>query len=135
LIVKLIFIYNAGIYLWRIVTVNEPQGGSPTRDPIACSSIGMIMKPIPGGTYEIDRQAVSTKVQALSAGYRVNPKAIDVGPMFEKEHVGGFYLSETPVTNAQFELFDPPHVRTHPEMQDDAPVIDVPWFAAVRFCL
>jgi sulfatase modifying factor 1 len=115
--------------------VNESQSGSTTRDSRVCGTIGMIMKRIPGGTYEIDRNSVSAKVEALSASYRVDPQAIDVSPVFEKEYVHGFYLSETPVTNAQFELFDPSHVRTHPKMQDDAPVIDVPWFAAARFCL
>jgi formylglycine-generating enzyme required for sulfatase activity len=120
---------------WRRHIVKESQGGSTTREPIVCSTIGMVMQPIPAGTYEIDRKAVSEKVNALDADYRVNPLDIDVQPVFEKEEVDGFYLSEIPVTNAQFELFDPAHVRTHPEMGDDAPVIDVPWFAAVRFCL
>lgn len=115
--------------------MNESRGGLPTREPLVCGTIGMIMKPVPAGIHEIDQEVVSAKVHALSAGYRVNPQFIDVKPVFGKENVGGFYLSETPVTNAQFELFDPSHMRTHPEMKDDAPVIDVPWFAAARFCL
>ena len=49
--------------------------------------------------------------------------------------LSAFYLSRWPVTNAQYELFDPAHAaKRAPKAGDDNPVIYVTQAEAVRFC-
>lgn len=49
--------------------------------------------------------------------------------------VSAFYLSRWPVTNAQYELFDPAHnAKRAPKAGDDNPVVYVTYADAMRFC-
>ena len=49
--------------------------------------------------------------------------------------LGSFYISQHPVTNAQFERFDPRHITKRMDgAGDDHPVVYVTSFEAVKFC-
>ena len=45
-----------------------------------------------------------------------------------------FYLSKSPVTNREFEAFDPTHARALASPGDDTPVTDVSYADAERYC-
>ena len=52
-----------------------------------------------------------------------------------KAHLAVFYLSRWPVTNAQYELFDPAHrAKRAPQAGDNHPVVYVTHADATRFC-
>jgi formylglycine-generating enzyme len=49
--------------------------------------------------------------------------------------LGSFYIAQHPITNAQFEQFDPPHRSKRIDVAgDDHPVVYVASFDAVKFC-
>lgn len=57
----------------------------------------------------------------------------DTDPAFAAE-VGSFYLSKEPITNRQFEAFDPGHRREVTSSGDDDPVVRVSYDDARGYC-
>lgn len=48
--------------------------------------------------------------------------------------VDEFYIADFPVTNTQFELLFPQHVRSPRALHDDHPVVDITYHEAIKFC-
>ncbi|MDI6735898.1 MAG: SUMF1/EgtB/PvdO family nonheme iron enzyme [bacterium] len=46
-----------------------------------------------------------------------------------------FYMDKTPVTNAEYEKFDPGHKRCWEDEKDDQPVVNVSWYEAYMYAL
>ena len=64
-------------------------------------------------------------------------ESFQIGENAERSvHVEPFYLAKTPITNRQFELFDPSHERWRDQYSpdDDSPALYVSWYMAVTFC-
>ena len=57
----------------------------------------------------------------------------DAAPAFTAA-VEPFYLSKLPVTNEQFEAFDPGYERSAASPEDRDPAVDVSWQDAVEYC-
>ena len=57
----------------------------------------------------------------------------DAAPVFTAE-VEPFYLSKLPVTNEQFEAFDPGHERSAASPGDRDPAVGVSWYDAAEYC-
>jgi len=53
------------------------------------------------------------------------PQEVEVRP---------FYLAKAPVTNAQYEAFDPSHRRAAPAPGDEDPVVEVSFHEATAYC-
>ena len=100
----------AGLALAGVLVVVCARSPGCTRTaPITESfvnGVGMLMTPVPGGRLE----------------------AWD-------EEVAPFFLSDTPVTNAQYEVYKPGHreKRIHPEAGDEHPVVRVSWKDAAAY--
>jgi len=57
----------------------------------------------------------------------------DAQPAFEAE-VGPFYISKAPLTNLQYEVFQPDHVRAEHGPGDDEPAVGVTFHEAQAYC-
>lgn len=57
----------------------------------------------------------------------------DASPSFTAE-VESFYISKFPVTNEQYEAFDPGYLRSHVSSGDRDPATEVSWEDAVAYC-
>jgi formylglycine-generating enzyme required for sulfatase activity len=57
----------------------------------------------------------------------------DSAPAFRAE-VEPFYLSKLPVTNEQYEAFDPGHERSPVSPGDRDPAVGVSWYDAAEYC-
>jgi len=62
------------------------------------------------------------------------PKPSDEMPVHWVEFTRGFFIARTEVTNSQYEAFDPKHERSEYSPGDDAPVVDVSWEDAKKYC-
>jgi len=62
------------------------------------------------------------------------PEPSDEMPVHWVEFPRGFFIAETEVTNAQYEVFDPKHERSEYSPGDNDPVVDVSWDDAKRYC-
>lgn len=115
------------------------------------NGIGVTMMPIEPGTFrmgndgQIDYAALPElkKKELIGKGHgdpprAANPLEWDETPTHEVEITRGFSMSITPVTNKQYEQFDPDHRRFRGERGfsrgDDEAVLFVSWFDAMRFC-
>ena len=84
------------------------------------NSVGTPMLLIPSGSFRMG----SDRVEAAANEQPVSPT-----------NVSAFYLARWPVTNAQYELFDPAHrAKRAPWANDHHPVIYVTALEAGRFC-
>lgn len=63
---------------------------------------------------------------------------LDERPVHEITLSKPFFISAVPVTNAQYEKFDPSHKSVRGKMglskEDDEPVLFVSWYEAVKYC-
>ena len=57
----------------------------------------------------------------------------DAQPSFEAE-VGAFYISKAPLTNLQYEVFQPNHVRATHSAGDDHPAVGITFHDAQAYC-
>jgi formylglycine-generating enzyme required for sulfatase activity len=87
------------------------------------NSIGMHMRPIPAGSFEMG--------QARGGDF-------DERPVHRVRIRCPFWMAETEVTNAQYERFDPSHRDLRGKLgfstADDEAVVFVSWHEAARFC-
>lgn len=88
--------------------------------PNFTDSIGMPMLLVPSGSFEMGSEDPD-------AAPNEHPKTLT--------HISAFHLSRWPVTNAQYERFDPSHKnRRAPGAGDNHPVVHVTHAEAIRFC-
>ncbi len=57
----------------------------------------------------------------------------DNQPRFEIE-IPSLYISKSPLTNEEYEAFDPEHARGETSSGDDSPVVNISWENAVAYC-
>jgi len=107
---------------------NAPVVSMPTINPAAdrvqfpnfVSGAGAEMLLVPSGTFQMGSEA--------------RDAAPNEGPVAQVT-VSRFYLSRHPITNAQYEMFDPDHVRKRvPGTGDHHPVVYVSSADAMKFC-
>ena len=88
--------------------------------PDFTNTVGMPMRLVPSGSFLMG-----------SASPEASPHEQPV----TKVHLGAYYLSRWPVTNVQYEQFDPTHRNKRaPGAGDDHPVVYVSHADATRFC-
>jgi len=86
--------------------------------PTITDKTGITMKLVPAGRF--------TRGSTLG-------KADDRIPV-RRIYVSAFYIDACEITNAQYEKFDPSHVRSPYSPGDDTPVTNVSWEDAQRYC-
>lgn len=93
------------------------------------NSIGIALKQIPAGKFEMGQRLGNTWHQGGEW---------DEVPVHTVQLTRPFWMSETEISNAQYEEFDPRH-RSHRgdfgfSKKDNEPVVQVSWNDAVAFC-
>jgi len=63
------------------------------------------------------------------------PEPSDEMPVHWVEFRKGFWIATTEITNAQYERFRPKHQRSEWSKGDDAPVAEVSWDEAKKYCV
>ena len=121
---------------------DEPAENSPHAQPeespdqpsgfVNLLSMNMVL--IPPGQFVMGADPDHPTVRTHCQKYRVRFEHHS-GLRPHTVSVSSCYLAETPVTNKQYEVFDPQHRRRDSDSPDDAPVAYVSWFDAQRFCL
>ena len=121
------------------VTVIEPAA-KPATDPSAAAIAPVA--PVP----ETDRIRFANYVNSMdsqmlfvpSGEFLMGSEALDAGPNerpLTKVTLSRFYMSRFPITNAEYEQFDPSHVRKRaPGAGDRHPVVYVSSLEAIKFC-
>lgn len=85
---------------------------------------------IPGGKYLVGPDKYTKRIIGRVPTVRdrlVNLEAQEVT-------IAPFEISVFPITNKQYETFDPQHVRGHNGELDDHPVVDITFFEVQKFC-
>jgi formylglycine-generating enzyme required for sulfatase activity len=135
---RLLAIILPAVFAWFLcgspLHVSGDDGTSEGFEPaILQNLLGISMVRIPGGEFTMGADPEDPLVQDFWSSYDKRLE-FESGLRPHRVQVSDFYLAETPVTNVQFELFEPGHRRSGTGW-DDAPVVDVSWHSAVRFCL
>jgi formylglycine-generating enzyme required for sulfatase activity len=102
------------------VSMDAEAPAEPERFSKFVNSIGATMMPIPSGEFVMGSDS-------LDAGPTERP--------LTKVTLSRFYMSRFPVTNAEFEQFDPSHARKRaPGADDRHPVVYVSSLDAMKYC-
>jgi sulfatase modifying factor 1 len=91
---------------------------------------------------EISRNSIGIELVGICPGAflmgRPEGGDYDERPLHSVHIVNAFLMSATPITNAQYELFDPAHKALRGKrgfsLADDEAVVFVSWHEAVAFC-
>jgi len=82
---------------------------------------------------------VSTQMALIPAGRflmgNYKNEGFESEPLIHEVHLDIFYMDKTPVTNAEYEKFDPGHKRCWEDEGDDHPVVNVSWYEAYMYAL
>jgi iron(II)-dependent oxidoreductase len=84
------------------------------------SKVSAQMALIPAGRFLMG----SSKNEGLESEHPIHEVYLDI-----------FYMDKTPVTNAEYEKFDPGHERYFEDEGDEHPVVNVSWYEAYMYAL
>ena len=119
------------------VTVLEPAKPAAAPSPVATETA----PPVPEDRTRFANYVNSVEAQMFfipSNEFLMGSEAIDAGPNerpLTKVTLSRFYMSRFPVTNAEYEQFDPSHIRKRaPGAGDRHPVVYVSSLEAIKFC-
>ena len=105
-------------------------------EPNPTNSLGMTFVPIEPGTFAMGNDA-RLPADLVRLEYR-STGDFDERPVHEVTISKGFRMAATPVTNAQYEQFDPAHSKLRGKLgfskEDDEAIVFVSWDEAVAFC-
>jgi formylglycine-generating enzyme required for sulfatase activity len=138
------------LYLDEADKMSDPGGLPPPRvaviAPTATNSPAVEVTPAVAPVPETDRRHFANYVNSLgsqmmfvpSGEFLMGSEALDAGPNerpLTKVTLSRFYMSRFPITNAEYEQFDPSHERKRaPGTGDRHPVVYVSSLEAIKFC-
>ncbi len=98
------------------------------------NSLGITLAPIPAGSFQMGQAERQKSFKNPWSAEKDRGADWDEAPVRQVEIKRPFFMGTTEVTNAQFEQFDPKHLRLQPESADDDAVVNVNWEEASAFC-
>lgn len=139
-------------YLDEADKMSNPGALPPPRAAVAAPAVkpaddpGAATDPAAASAPETDRTRFANYVNSVecqmffipSGEFLMGSEAIDAGPNerpLTKVTLSRFYMSRFPITNAEYEQFDPSHARKRaPGAGDRHPVVYVSSLEAMKFC-
>ena len=135
---------------WASKAVHSPDPGKNQDTPVPPKSKSFSGAVKAGGASVVPPETVARATWTNSVGMtlaRIEPAEFTMGssdakspdnekPAHTVKLTRAYYMAMTPVTNAQYEQFNPDHRQLRPSWNgDDHPVVFTNWNEAVAFCL
>lgn len=81
------------------------------------------------------KSKVSTQMALIPAGRFLMGEGVESKHPIYEVYLDIFYMDKTPVTNAEYEKFDPKHERYFEYEGNEQPVVNVSWYEAYMYAL